>query len=87
LGASTAQITTLLSTEFVQLVGISLLIAAPIAWWAMTKWLEKFDYHVKIEWWVFVMAGVLALVIALLTVSSQAIKAAWTNPVKSLRSE
>jgi len=87
LGASTVQITRLLSTEFIKLVGVSIILAAPVAWWAMNKWLGKYDYHVKIEWWVFVVAGVLALVIALLTVSSQAVKAAWTNPVKSLRSE
>ena len=61
--------------------------AFPIAWWCMNKWLQDFAYRVNIEWWVFVVAGIVALLIALLTVSFQAIKAAIANPVKSLRTE
>jgi len=87
LGASSTSITTLLSKDFIKLVGLSFLIASPIAWWAMTKWLQDFTYRISIGWWVFALAALVTLVIALLTVSSQAIKAAWTNPVKSLRSE
>lgn len=87
LGASTIQITQLLSTEFVKLVGISIVLASPVAWWMMNGWLRKYDYHIEVQWWVFVLAGVLALFIALATVSWQAVRAAWTNPVKSLRSE
>jgi putative ABC transport system permease protein len=66
---------------------ISSLIAFPIAWWAMNKWLEDFSYRVTIGWWVFVAAGLVALIIALITVSFEAIKAAVANPVKSLRTE
>jgi len=62
-------------------------IASPIAWWAMTKWLQDFAYKTDIEWWIFALAGLLAVGIALLTVSFQSIKAALMNPVKSLRSE
>ncbi|HEY9256901.1 ABC transporter permease [Chitinophaga sp.] len=87
LGASVAGITTLLSKDFVKLVIISFLIAAPLAWWAMYKWLQNYTYRVSIEWWVFVVAGFLSVVIALLTVSYQSIKAAITNPVKNLRAE
>ncbi len=87
LGASVTNITTLLSKDFLKLVIISLLIASPLAWWAMHTWLQGFAYRVTIEWWVFALAGVSALLIALLTVSFQAIKAAIANPVKSLRTE
>jgi ABC-type antimicrobial peptide transport system permease subunit len=87
LGASVSGITTLLSKDFLKLVGIALLIAIPLAWWAMHTWLEKFEYRVEIKWWYFALAGVSALMIALLTVSYQAIRAAMMNPVKSLRSE
>jgi putative ABC transport system permease protein len=87
LGASVTNITTLLSKDFLKLVIISLLIASPLAWWAMHIWLQGFAYRVSIEWWVFALAGVSALLIALLTVSFQAIKAAIANPVKSLRTE
>jgi putative ABC transport system permease protein len=87
LGASVNSITTLLSKDFVKLIVIAILIASPIAWWAMNKWLQDFAYRIKIDWTFFVMAGVLALLIAILTVSFQAIKAAVANPAKSLRSE
>jgi ABC-type antimicrobial peptide transport system permease subunit len=87
LGASVASITTLLSKDFLKLVTISFLIAAPIAWWAMNTWLQSYTYRISIEWWVFALAGILSVIIAILTVSFQAIKAAIANPVKSLRSE
>jgi putative ABC transport system permease protein len=80
-------ITTLLSKDFLKLVLIALLIAIPIAWWAMHSWLEKFEYRVNIQWWYFVLAGLIAIVIALVTVSYQAIRAAVSNPVKSLRAD
>ncbi|HVU84973.1 MAG TPA: FtsX-like permease family protein, partial [Puia sp.] len=87
LGASVAGITTLLSKEFVSLVAISFLIAAPLAYWAMSKWLTDYTYRVSINWWVFALAGFLSVMIALLTVSYQSIKAALANPAKSLRTE
>jgi len=87
LGASIGAIVTLLSSDFIKLVLIAILIASPIAWWAMNKWLQNFAYHIEIQWWMFVLAGTLALAIALLTVSFQAIKAAIANPVDSLRDE
>ncbi|RXK62697.1 FtsX-like permease family protein [Lacibacter luteus] len=87
LGASVTSITTLLSKDFVKLVCIASLIAFPVAWWAMSTWLRDFAYRVNISWWVFALAGFVALLIAVLTVSSHAIKAALTNPVKSLRNE
>ncbi|HZY38459.1 MAG TPA: ABC transporter permease [Mucilaginibacter sp.] len=87
LGASVSSLFTLLSSEFLILVFISLLIASPIAWYAMNKWLQNYAYHTKIQWWVFVFAGLIAIVITLVTVSFQAVKAAMINPVKSLRSE
>lgn len=87
LGASIASITSLLSMNFIKLVFIAIVIASPIAWWAMTKWLQDFTYRISISWWMFVMAGVVAIVIALVTVSYQSIKAALMNPVKSLKAE
>ena len=87
LGASVFTITTLLSKDFLKLVIISLAIASPIAWWAMSTWLERYSYRVTIGWWVFVLTGILSVVIALITVSYQSIKAAIANPVKSLRTE
>ncbi|WP_426584705.1 ABC transporter permease [Mucilaginibacter sp. R-33] len=87
LGASVTGIVQLLSKDFVQLVLIALVISTPIAWWGMSKWLQAFEYRVTISWWMFALAGVLAMVIALLTVSTQAIKAARMNPVKSLKAE
>lgn len=87
LGASVSGLVTLLSADFLKLVLISFVVAAPIAWYAMYSWLKDYPYRVSIEWWVFVMAAVLSIGIALLTVSYQAIKAALSNPAKSLRSE
>ncbi len=87
LGASVANITTLLSKDFLKLVLIALSIAAPVAWWAMQKWLQNYEYRITISWWVFVTAGFLSVLIALITVGYQAIKAAAANPVKSLRTE
>jgi len=87
LGASVSQVSAMLSREFLKLVMIACLFAFPLSWWAMNKWLEDFAYRVSISWWVFVNAAAVALVIALLTVSFQAIKAAMANPVKSLRTE
>lgn len=87
LGASISNITTLLSKDFLRLVLISIILAVPVSWYFMTNWLEGFAYRITISWWTFAIAGILALVIALLTVSYQAIKAAIVNPVKSLQSE
>jgi len=87
LGASVSGITSLLSKDFIKLVLIALIIASPIAWFGMHKWLQGFAYRIEIGIWVFILAGVLAILIALLTVSFQAIKAAVANPVKSLRNE
>ena len=87
MGASVGGIVALLSKDFMKLVVISILIASPVAWWAVSSWLQDFAYRIDIEWWVFLCAGLLAIGIAQLTVSFQSIKAALTNPVKSLRSE
>jgi putative ABC transport system permease protein len=87
LGATALNIMALLSKSFLLLVVISSLIAFPIAWWAMNNWLQDFPYRVNISWWVFGIAIASALMIALITVSFQAIKAATANPVKSLRTE
>jgi putative ABC transport system permease protein len=87
LGASTAGIVRLLSADFMKLVLVALVIAVPLSWWAMSRWLQAFAYHIHLSWWMFTLAGLAAITIALLTVSFQAIKAALVNPVKSLRSE
>jgi len=87
LGATVAGLTGLLSKDFLKLVCISCIIAFPVAWWAINNWLQSYQYRISIQWWVFAMAGVMSLIIALATVSFQAIKAALMNPVKSLRSE
>lgn len=87
LGASVASIVTLLSKDFLKPVLLAIMIATPLAWYAMHEWLQSFAYKIDLTWWVFALAGLLAIVIALLTVSFQSIKAALTNPVKSLRSE
>jgi putative ABC transport system permease protein len=87
LGASVAGIARLLSVEFVRLVVISLVIAAPLAWYAMDRWLSDYNYRISVRWETFVAAGVMAIVIAMATVSFQAIRAALVNPAKSLRSE
>jgi putative ABC transport system permease protein len=87
LGASATTLMTLLSKDFLKLVLIASLIAFPVAWWAMNQWLQSFAYRIGISWWVFAVAGVAAILIALVTVSIQTIRAAVANPVKSLRSE
>jgi putative ABC transport system permease protein len=87
LGASVSGIVQLLSKDFVKLVLLSFLIATPIAWWAMHKWLSAFAYRTPISWWMFALAGLIAVCIAIITVSFQAIKAAVANPTKSLKTE
>ncbi len=87
LGASVTNVASLLSKDFIKLVIIALVIASPLAWFGMNKWLQGFAYRIPISWWMFVLAGMVAILIALLTVSFQAIKAAVANPVKSLRTE
>jgi len=87
LGASAGSITLMLSKEFLQLILIAALISFPVTWYAMGKWLQDFAYRINIQWWVFIAAGVIALLVAAITISLQSIKAALANPVKSLRSE
>jgi len=87
LGATVQQITTLLSKEFILLVLIAILIASPLAWWLMNKWLQDFAYRININSWFLIASGGLALFTALLSVSAQAIKTAIANPVKNLRAE
>jgi putative ABC transport system permease protein len=87
LGAGVPRIVSLLSREFMVLVGIAFLIATPITYYFMDKWIKDFYYRTSIQWWIFLLGGVLALVIALLTISFQAARAAMANPVKALRSE
>ena len=77
----------MVSKDFLKLVMLSLVIASPIAWYFMHRWLLEFPYRIEIEWWVFALAGVSALAVAFLTVGAQSMKAALANPVKSLRSE
>jgi len=85
LGASVTGISTMLSKDFIKLVGIAILLAAPIAWWTMNNWLNDFSYRIEIEWWMLVLSGGIAITIALLTVSTQAVRAARSNPVNSIR--
>jgi predicted permease len=87
LGASVAGIVQLLSKEYLRLVVIAIVLATPVAWWAMNKWLENFAYRIHVQWWMFALAGLAGLAIALLTVGFHAVKAAMANPVKSLRTE
>ena len=87
LGASISNIVTLLSRELILLVLLATVIASPIAWYAMSKWLQNFQYRVGLHWWVFILAGVVAITIAFLTVSIRSVKAAMVNPAKSLKSE
>jgi putative ABC transport system permease protein len=87
LGASVGNLVTMLSKDFLILVLLAAVIAFPFAWWAMDTWLRDFAYRINIDWWVFALAGVIALLIALVTVCFQAVKAAMANPVKSLRTE
>ncbi len=87
LGATVASIVSLLSKDFLKLVLVAFVVATPIAYYTMNRFLQEYTYKIDIEWQVFALAGGLAIVIALLTVSFQSIKAALMNPVKSLRSE
>ncbi len=87
LGASVSSIVTLVSKDFLKLIILAILIASPIAFFTMQKWLQDFAYRIQIQWWMFALAGCLAILIALITISFQAVKAALANPVKSLRSE
>ena len=87
LGATVAQIVTILSKDFVQLILIAFVIAAPIAWWASYSWLQNFAYRVDMSWWIYVVSGMGMVLMALFTLSLQTIKAATANPVKSLRTE
>jgi ABC-type antimicrobial peptide transport system permease subunit len=87
LGASFGQIIALFSRDFLQLVWIAFVVAAPLAWLAMHRWLEHFAYRITVSWWIFALAGFTCLTIALLTISIQAVKTATANPVKSLRNE
>jgi putative ABC transport system permease protein len=87
LGASVTSVVVLLSRDFLKPVLIAILLASPIAWYGMNAWLRDFAYKIDISWWIFALAGLLSVGIALLTVSFQSIKAALMNPVKSLRSE
>lgn len=87
LGASTGQIVSLFSVEFIGLVLIALIVASPVAWYVMNKWLADFPYKIDIEWWVFAATALLAVSVAFLTVSFQSIKAALMNPIQSLKSE
>jgi putative ABC transport system permease protein len=87
LGASVGEIVTMVSKDFIKLVLIASVIAFPIAWWMMNMWLQSFAYRINISWWIFALAGLLTIAIAMITVSFQAIKAAMANPVKSLRTE
>ncbi|HVW60880.1 MAG TPA: ABC transporter permease [Puia sp.] len=87
LGADVTGLVALLSKDFLKLVGIAFLVAAPVAWWAMSRWLEDFAYRITMSWWIFAGTAFLSLLVALLTIGSQALKAAMANPVKSLRSE
>lgn len=87
LGASVSGITALLAKDFIKLVLIAIVVASPLAWYLMQQWLQDFAYRIEIQWWMFVLAGALAVGIAFLTISFQSVKAALANPVKSLRSE
>ena len=87
LGASVTNVIAMLSKDFLKLVVVAAVLAFPIAWWAMHGWLQNYDYHADVAWWIFIITGAGAMIITLLTVSFQSIKAALANPVKSLRSE
>ncbi|HMC86517.1 MAG TPA: FtsX-like permease family protein, partial [Chitinophagaceae bacterium] len=87
LGATTGSIVALLSKEFLKLVAIAAVIAFPVAWYAMHNWLLDFAYRINMPWWIFILAAIIAAAVALFTISFQAVKAALSNPVKSLRSE
>jgi putative ABC transport system permease protein len=87
LGATIGSIVSLISREFILLVGFAIVIAVPVAWWGMSTWLQSFAYRIEPEWWMFAVSGMVALVIALFTVSFQSVRAALMNPAKTLRTE
>jgi ABC-type antimicrobial peptide transport system permease subunit len=87
LGASVGGVVYLFSKEFIILITIAFIIASPVAWYFMNQWLQDYVYRINISWWIFIVGGISSIIIALITVSFQAIKAALANPVKSLRSE
>lgn len=87
LGASVGNIVILISKDFLWLVALAFLVAAPLAWWSMQKWLEHFAYRIDVQWWVFVIAAIVAFAIAFVTIGVQAVRAALSNPVKNLRTE
>jgi len=87
LGANISTIVSMLSKDFIKLVIIAIVIASPLAWWAMHNWLQSFAYRQNIQWWVLALAGATAILIAFITISFQSVKAALSNPVKSLKSE
>jgi ABC-type antimicrobial peptide transport system permease subunit len=87
LGASVSGITKLLSKDFLLLVAVSCIVAFPVAWWMMYDWLQNYKYRIEISWWIFIAAGISAILIALITISFQSVKAAIANPAKSLRTE
>jgi putative ABC transport system permease protein len=87
LGATVNNIVMMLSRDFLMLIVIASLIAFPVAWWAMYKWLQDFEYRIEVGWWIFVFSGFVAVLVALFTVSFQAVRAAVSNPIKSLRTE
>lgn len=87
LGASVASVTGLLSKDFLQLIIVSFVVAFPVAWWVMNNWLQNYQYRIEINWWIFLISALLTVLIALITISFQSVKAAIANPVKSLRTE
>jgi putative ABC transport system permease protein len=87
LGASLGQLIALFAADFLKLILVAFLIAAPLGWLVMRSWLEDFAYRIDLSWWIFILAGISSLALALFTLSYQAFKTAVTNPVKSLRSE
>ena len=87
LGASVGKLVTLLTSDFLKLVLLAFIIAIPLGYWAMDKWLTNFVYHIQIEWWIFIAAGLITMVISFMTIGGQAFKAASANPVDSLRDE
>ena len=87
LGANVSGIVLLISKDFLWLVGIAFVVAAPLAWWGMSKWLQQYAYRIDLQWWYFALAAFLAFAIAFITISAQALRAALANPVKSLKTE
>ena len=87
LGASVTNLVAIVSKDFLQLIVLSTIIAAPLAWWSMNAWLQDFVYRIEINWWVFVVVGLVAILIAFVTIGTQSLKAALANPVESIKSE